>query len=62
MELSLGALLAFTAGGFIYIATTDLMPLLRQASARLSLPVQATATLVGVFSMQAILWLEALTH
>lgn len=62
MELSLGALLAFTAGGFIYIATTDLMPLLRQASARLSLPMQATATMVGVLSMQAILWLEALTH
>ncbi len=62
MELSLGALLAFTAGGFIYIATTDLMPLLRQASARLSLPIQASATMVGVFSMQAILWLEALTH
>jgi zinc and cadmium transporter len=62
MELSLGALLAFTAGGFIYMATTDLMPLLRQASARLSLPIQATATMVGLFSMQAILWLEALTH
>jgi len=62
MELSLGALLAFTAGGFIYIATTDLMPLLRQASARLTLPVQAAATFVGVLSMQAILWLEAITH
>ncbi|MDP2347287.1 MAG: ZIP family metal transporter [Gammaproteobacteria bacterium] len=61
MELSLGALLAFTAGGFIYIATTDLMPLLRQAGARLSLPAQATATMVGVLSMQAILWLETFT-
>jgi len=61
MELSLGGLLAFTAGGFIYIATTDLMPLLRQATARLSLPVHVCATIVGVFSMQAILWLEALT-
>lgn len=61
MELSLGALLAFTAGGFIYIATTDLMPLLRQAGAKLSLPVHVFATVIGVLSMQSILWLEALT-
>lgn len=60
-QLSLGALLAITAGGFIYIATTDLIPLLRQPNMQLTLPMQVIATATGVFSMQAILWLEAIT-
>jgi zinc and cadmium transporter len=62
MSMSLSALLAFTAGGFIYIATSDLIPLLRIAEARLSMPVQILATFVGVLSMQAILWVEMLTR
>ncbi|MGG7055675.1 ZIP family metal transporter [Nitrosomonas sp. ANs5] len=59
ITLSLSALLAITAGGFIYIATTDLIPLLRQSRMKLALPMHAAATAAGVFSMQALLWLEA---
>jgi zinc and cadmium transporter len=62
ITLSLSALLAITAGGFIYIATTDLIPLLRQPKMKLALPIQVAATVVGVISMQAILWLEAFIH
>lgn len=62
ITLSLSALLAITAGGFIYIATTDLIPLLRQPNMKLTLPIQVTATAAGVISMQAILWLEAITY
>ncbi len=58
IDLSLGALLAVTAGGFIYIATTDLIPLLRDREAPIPLPVQLSATAAGVFTMQLILWLE----
>ncbi len=61
MELGLGAMLAFTAGGFIYIAACDLVPLLRSAELKIGLPTQITASLLGVFSMQSILWLEAIT-
>ena len=57
--LSLSALLAITAGGFIYIATTDLIPLLRQSKMKLAMPMHVAATATGVISMQAILWLEA---
>ena len=60
--LNLSALLAITAGGFIYIATTDLIPLLRQPNMKLTLPIQVTATAIGVISMQAILWLEAIIY
>ncbi len=62
MTLSLSALLAITAGGFIYIATTDLIPLLRQSRMKLALPMHITATAAGVISMQAILWLEAFIY
>lgn len=62
MELGLGAILAFTAGGFIYIATTDLIPLLRSSGMKLDLSTQVVATVVGVVSMQSILWLETFTH
>lgn len=58
MELSLGAMLAFTAGGFIYIATSDLIPLLRSDQLKVSIPTQFASTMFGIFSMQAILWLE----
>ncbi|MBX3628514.1 MAG: ZIP family metal transporter [Nitrosomonas sp.] len=58
ITLSLSALLAITAGGFIYIATTDLIPLLRQSRMQLTLPMHVAATAAGVISMQAILWLE----
>ena len=62
ITLNLSALLAITAGGFIYIATTDLIPLLRQPSMKLALPIQVTATAIGVISMQTIVWLEAIIY
>jgi len=58
MELGLGSMLAFTAGGFIYIAVSDLVPLLRSKELNVTVPVQLIATLIGVVSMQSILWLE----
>ena len=62
MELGLGAMLAFTAGGFIYIATCDLVPLLRSNELKIGFPAQFTATMVGIFSMQAILWIESINY
>ena len=62
ITLNLSALLAITAGGFIYIATTDLIPLLRQPNMKLALPIQVTATAIGVISMQTIVWLEAIIY
>jgi len=62
ITLSLSALLAITAGGFIYIATTDLIPLLRQSRMKLALPMHVAATAAGVISMQAILWFEAFIY
>ena len=61
MELNLSAMLAFTAGGFIYIATSDLVPLLRSDQCSASIPTQFTSTMVGIISMQAILWWESIT-
>ena len=58
MELGLGAMLAFTAGGFIYIATSDLVPLLRSKEVNIGLPAQFGGTLIGILSMQSILWFE----
>lgn len=60
LTLSLHALLALTAGGFIYIATSDLIPLLRKIETKLPLPVQVLATITGIACMQSILWVEAL--
>jgi len=57
-DLRLSTLLAFTAGGFIYIAATDLIPLLRERGSTLPLATQLSATTIGVASMQAVLWLE----
>ena len=62
MELGLWAMLAFTAGGFVYIATSDLVPLLRTRELKSRLPTQFAATLFGVLSMQSILWMENLTY
>ena len=61
MELNLSAMLAFTAGGFIYIATSDLMPLLRSDECSASILTQFTSTMVGIASMQAILWWESIS-
>ena len=58
MELGLGAMLAFTAGGFIYIATCDLVPLLRSKELKVGISMQFAATIVGILSMQSILWYE----
>ena len=58
MELGLAAMLAFTAGGFIYIATSDLVPLLRSNELKIRLSTQFTGTLLGILSMQSILWFE----
>ncbi len=58
MELGLAAMLAFTAGGFIYIATSDLVPLLRSNELKIRLSSQFTGTLLGILSMQSILWFE----
>lgn len=60
MTISLTALLALTAGGFIYIATSDLIPLLRSVETKLPLRVQVMATMVGIISMQSILWMETI--
>ena len=62
MELGLGAMLAFTAGGFIYIAASDLVPLLRSNELKVALPSQFAATMVGILSMQSILWFENIAH
>jgi zinc and cadmium transporter len=62
MTISLHALLALTAGGFIYIATSDLIPLLRNIETRLPLRVQALATIAGIACMQSILWVEMLIN
>ena len=62
MELRLGAMLAFTAGGFIYIAASDLVPLLRSNEIKLGLTEHYTGTLLGVLSMQSILWFENIIH
>ncbi len=61
MEIALENMLALTAGGFIYIAAADLFPLLRSEALRGSLPSQFLAVLLGVLSMQLILWVEALS-
>lgn len=59
MELNLSEMLAFTAGGFIYIATSDLVPLLRSEKLKASIPVQFASITIGILSMQAILWWES---
>ena len=62
MELRLGSMLAFTAGGFIYIAASDLVPLLRSNEINVGLTEHYTGTLLGVLSMQSILWFENIIH
>ncbi len=62
MTINLPALLALTAGGFIYIATSDLIPLLRKTESPFPLKVQMLATLTGIGCMQGILWMEVLAR
>jgi len=62
MELGLSAMLSFTAGGFIYIASSDLVPLLRSKIIKINLSTQFAGTLIGILSMQSILWFENLSH
>ena len=59
MQLGLGSLLAFTAGGFIYIATSDLVPLLRDTAIKVGFRGQFASILTGIVSMQSILWVES---
>ena len=59
IELGLSSMLALTAGGFIYIAAGDLFPLLRSEALKDNGPSQFVAVLMGVLSMQLILWVEA---
>ena len=58
INFNLALLLAFTAGGFIYIALANLMPLFlptREPSAPIP---QFGTMLIGVLSMQMLLWIE----
>ncbi len=58
ISLNLSVLLAVTAGGFIYIALAVLMPLLIPAKEQ-SPPIPQFGTiLIGVLSMQMLLWVE----
>ena len=59
IELGLSNMLALTAGGFIYIASGDLFPLLRSEALKDNGLPQFVAILTGVLSMQLILWVEA---
>ena len=62
MELGLSAMLSFTAGGFIYIATSDLVPLLRSNKIKINFSTQFIGTIIGILSMQSILWFETISH
>ena len=62
MELGLSAMLSFTAGGFIYIAASDLVPLLRSGKIKINFATQLIGTLLGIISMQSILWFENIPH
>jgi zinc and cadmium transporter len=57
-ELNVALLLAFTAGGFIYIAMTDLIPILKRTGIEISFPKQFTSTVLGIFIMQIIIFIE----
>ncbi len=58
ISLDLAILLAITAGGFLYIALANLMPVvLPLKEPRLMIP-QAGTMLIGVLSMQLLLWFE----
>ncbi|MFP5298973.1 MAG: ZIP family metal transporter [Actinomycetota bacterium] len=51
-------LLPFSAGAFIYIASTDLIPELHKEPEPVKSLMQATALIAGVAVMAALLWLE----
>lgn len=59
-ESSLVFLLPIAAGGFIYIATTDMMPALHQYSTLSHLFGQTTILAIGIGFMQSIVMLEQL--
>lgn len=52
------AILAFTAGAFLYIAGTDIVPELHKTKSGLSSLGQFAALILGVALMVALLWLE----
>lgn len=58
ISFNMPMLLAITAGGFIYIALANLMPVLLPARERFALIPQFGTLLVGVLSMQVLLWVE----
>ena len=58
ISLDLSPLLAITAGGFIYIALACLMPELVPAKNNAFPMPQFGTVLIGVFSMQMLLWVE----
>ena len=51
-------LLAFTAGGFLYLAGSDLVPELHKTTEPRRSLIQFLALLLGIFVMLALLWLE----
>lgn len=57
-DFNVAILLAFTAGGFIYIAMTDLIPILKNTLKEISLPKQFSSTAAGIFIMQLIIFFE----
>ena len=62
MEIGLSGMLAFTAGGFIYIATSDLIPLLQTKKIDIDLIGGFVGVLLGILAMQSILWFEHVPH
>lgn len=58
ISFNMPMLLAITAGGFIYIALANIMPLLLPARERFALVPQFCTLLIGVLSMQLLLWVE----
>ena len=57
-SFNLAMLLAITAGGFIYIALANLMPLLLPARGQTTPLPQFGTLLIGLLSMQMLLWVE----
>ncbi len=57
-EVNLGLLLSITAGGFVYIALANLMPMLLPARGNTASIPQFGTVLIGLLSMQMLLWVE----
>lgn len=58
ISLNMALLLAVTAGGFVYIALANLMPLLLPVRSHHAPLPQFGTMLIGVLSMQLLLWVE----